>query len=325
MDNVAQPASASSTRIGVAVVQWNHVDHTLQLLSDLSPLVSAKFRIAVCDNGSESESWNTLRNSVSQQYSDIPDHGTEREWRVALMRNRNNSGFAAGINTAIRTLLDTDAEWLWLLNNDVRIDHTELAELLNDLAQREPGAYATTIIENGCETSGLNYFNIWTTRFRPLKKDEAQKALTKGGAYINGASIILHRDVIDAIGLLNEGGFLYFEELDYARRMEHSPYLQGLIESVTVRHIGAGSSSSRELARKRMYHETWSTLAFYKKHHPWLFLPILLFRTPVRIVLLILRKRLSETGSVVLATSDFVRGVNRDKRPIKIVEAFYCS
>ena len=304
-------------------MQWNHVDQTLQLFNDLAPFVSSRIRLAVCDNGSEPECWEMLKNGVSQRYSSIASSGAGSDWKIALLRNQNNSGFAAGINSAIRSLLDTDAEWLWLLNNDIRIDAQALKQLLARLNQIQPGVYGTMMEEGGMVRAGVNKYNRWTTRYRPVQQREARKILDGNNVYINGASIVLHREVVENIGLLSEETFLYFEELDYARRLAGSRYRQGLIGQVTVQHTGAGSSSSPGFGSKRLYHETWSTLAFYRQHHPALYYAMLLLRTPARIATLVLRGRASETGAVARATGDFVKGINRDKQPVRIIEERY--
>ncbi len=73
-----------------------------------------------------------------------------------------------------------------------------------------------------------------------------------------------------------------------------------------MKHAQAASSSQNTFAARRMYHETYSTLTFYKKHHA-IYLPVILFvRTPARLLALILKFRFKELGLVVKATIDFL-------------------
>ena len=320
-----QQSGQQAPRIGIALVQWNHAEYTLQLLKDLIKSELPFYRIAVCDNGSDKGAWEQLVQGAERllQTSASEQKNTEG-WEVALLRNRNNSGFAAGTNVSLDTLLQTELDWLWILNNDVTIAQAELTKLSNELKGKEPGVYGVSILDaSGEKTLGANVFNKWTTKYRPVIQQEVDKGRISKDCYINGASMIVHRSVIESIGQLSEATFLYFEELDFSIRLKEGPYKQGIIDDVLIQHAGAGSSKGKGLSNIRMYHETWSTLAFYKKHYHRLLFYIIFVRTPLRVVTLILKRRYTELPEVFLATFDFLRGKNRYKQPVDLIEKIF--
>jgi len=299
--------------IGIALVQWNRVEYTVDLLNALALDDRSIVRIAICDNGSEQHCWEQLKNVAGKLFPVSSTYPQTSNWRIALFRNCNNSGFAAGINVGVQALLSTEVKWIWLLNNDVILKPGTLKRLKETLEHSEPGVYGTRIMNpNSSLCSGLNRFNKWTSRFQSISTDQADKAL-----------LSQDRSVFDSIGLLSERTFLYFEELDFARRLANSPFKQRTIKEVSIKHIGAGSSDRNDFRSTRMYHETWSTLDFYKTYHRWLYLVVLMLRTPLRIFMLCLRGRFSEVSSVLRASWDYMQGVNRDKRAVDIIEKKY--
>mgnify|MGYP001822939016 CR=1 FL=1 len=320
-----QQSGQQVPRIGIALVQWNHAEYTLHLLKHLIESRSPVLRIAVCDNGSDKGGWKQLVHGAKQLLPvSTSEPKSTADWKIALFRNRNNSGFAAGTNVSLDALLQTELDWLWVLNNDVTIERSELTKLSHELEEKVPGVYGVSILdESGEKTLGANVFNKWTTKYRPVTQKEVEKGRIGKDCYINGASMIVHRSVIESIGMLSEATFLYFEELDFSTRLKKSPYKQEIIDKVLIQHIGAGSSKGKGLSKMRMYHETWSTLAFYKKHYHKLFYYIIFVRTPLRMVTLLLKRRYTELPEVIRATFDFLRGENRYKQPVELIEKIF--
>jgi GT2 family glycosyltransferase len=88
--------------------------------------------------------------------------------------------------------------------------------------------------------------------------------------WVSGAAMSVRRDVIERIGLFDEGYFLYFEELDFCRRatkagfqcwhvpQSHVVHLVGRSTGVTVRDRRPGRVPAYWFASRRRY---------YRKHH----------------------------------------------------------
>lgn len=298
--------SIARSRIGVAIVQWNNAAHTIQLLTTLmhSTAISS---IVVCDN-------NSAEGEFQKLFSEAAKLSNTR-CNITLIRNKHNSGFARGISVSIEALLDQSVDWIWLLNNDVTIAEDELRTIAREIGSAKPNIYSTPMIENDGEPFfGCFSFNRWTSRFTPIKSNHDAEEIEQKYRYVSGANMLVHKNVFQATGLFNQQTFLYFEELDFVRRALKNGFKQKCLSKGLVRHIGAGSFNNGDFDKMRLYHETWSTLFFYKNHEPMLYAYCLVFRTFTRILTLGISGRSKLVPSVVIATSDFLKGHNRDSK-----------
>lgn len=310
-------------RLGVAILQWNHFEHTESLLADLQSQIGPAIKMVVCDNGSGPGCWSALAEKITNLGFEKVD--SNMDWTVSVVRNRNNSGFAAGMNVAIKQLLEAKCDWIWVLNNDVNVQDDMIERLLGCLQEKSPGFYGTMFRKQDDLKPGLVVYNKWLTSFKYVNENELDAALKMPDIYIDGASMIIHKNVFESVGLLSDRTFLYFEELDFSKRVKSATFDMGILTDVWIEHIGGGSSDneSSSTVRTTMYHETWSTLAINKAYYPFLFCLVSVVRMPIRILSLVLKARFIEISSVFMATLDFFRGYNKDKRPASVSEKYY--
>jgi GT2 family glycosyltransferase len=86
-------------------------------------------------------------------------------------------------------------------------------------------------------------------------------------ASVLGASMIMKRELFEAVQGFDEDYFLYGEETDLCLRIRKYGYQIGYCDEVTVRHIGSGSEKGtppEEILRKKKM----GKLLFYRKHYP---------------------------------------------------------
>lgn len=307
-------------KLGIAILQWNSSSNTLGLLDDLLPYASM-CPIVVCDNGSNPEHKQALLDFLSACSKEgAPAEGESSVFPTTLIANKYNSGFAVGMNLCIERLLSQGVEWVWLLNNDTLVDGSVTC-CMDLLSKLEPAIYGTKMLdmESGAVSYGKS-FNRWMTTVRDIVHINGDQP-SKRFWYVDGASMILHRKLIDEVGLLGESCFMYYEELDYKLRAEKLGYTQKVLTGVEVRHLQGGSLSTSLASRTtKMYHETFSTLQFYKNHYP-LYLPVVLvLRTIFRVATLLIKKRAKEIPPVMKATRDFLFSGFSLLQPANVVE-----
>jgi GT2 family glycosyltransferase len=150
---------------------------------------------------------------------------------LVLIRTGGNLGFAGGNNVGLRyALARGDLESVWLLNNDTVVDPMALQHLV-DAMRAEPsmGICGSTLMEYAdprrVQARGGGTFNAWLAlpRFigageRRLDAPADPRGVRRRLAYVTGASMLVSRRFLETVGLLDEGYFLYFEELDWALR-----------------------------------------------------------------------------------------------------------
>jgi GT2 family glycosyltransferase len=150
---------------------------------------------------------------------------------LVLINNENNDGFAAGNNVGLRYALDQDdMSHVWILNNDTVVDPGCLSSMLRRLQQEKTSKVCGSIIHfydnpTIIQAIGGSCFNTRTGvasqtegRFRP-ENDLADCYLIEQKIdYLSGCSMLIPRDVLERVGLLNEDYFLYYEEIDWFTR-----------------------------------------------------------------------------------------------------------
>lgn len=193
---------------------------------------------------------------------------------------RENVGFARGCNTGIRA---SDSEFVLLLNPDTTVPRGAVAALVAYL-RANPGVAAVgprIVGDDGREARSFQSFptpgRVVARRFaRPAAlvglRDDAPSAMTEPGRvdWISGACMLIRRDAIAAIGLLDENYFLYYEETDWCLRAATAGWQIHHHPRVTVRHTGGASASeSGEVVRGGAVarHFADSRRRYHRAHH----------------------------------------------------------
>jgi GT2 family glycosyltransferase len=84
--------------------------------------------------------------------------------------------------------------------------------------------------------------------------------------WVAGCSMLIRRTVFDAIGLFDEGFFLYFEETDFCRRSAAAGFATAYVPASRVAHVGSASTGSTNWKRYPSY---WfeSRRRYFRKQH----------------------------------------------------------
>jgi GT2 family glycosyltransferase len=150
--------------------------------------------------------------------------------RVVLVHTGANLGFAGGCNVGLRyAMARGDCAFAWLLNNDTVVEPTALAALVARLAERpDAGQCGATVAyyhrPDRVQARGGAAYNRWLATTRRIGDGEPAGAranaarVERSMSYVDGASLFVRREFLDAVGLMSERYFLYFEELDWALR-----------------------------------------------------------------------------------------------------------
>lgn len=128
------------------------------------------------------------------------------KWSViAIDNSQNNRGYGGGANEGIRRALRQGAEWVVVMNQDLKITKQGAEELQRVSEKSPPGIVGTFV-------GGLDP-RRWTTILPSTKVD-----------YISGACMAIHRDVIEKIGFFYEPYFMYYEDADYCVRAKKAGF-----------------------------------------------------------------------------------------------------
>ena len=173
-------------------------------------------RILVVDNGSTDGSLEQLER-------------TFRVPQVAFLRNEKNVGFAGAMNRGFQEALSLGAEMVYSVNNDTETDPTCLGFLVEAL-RRDPlaGVAGPSIMyyknpDKVWQSGGS--FNRWRAGVLVPGKNRRLQELpseTEHVSFLTGCAIVLTREVLERVGLLDTEYFFYGEDLDFDLRVLQS-------------------------------------------------------------------------------------------------------
>jgi GT2 family glycosyltransferase len=118
--------------------------------------------------------------------------------------------------------------------------------------------------------------------------------------WVSGACMLVRRAAFDQVGGMDERFFLYWEDADLCRRLEHVGWRTVYFPGATVVHAGGRSSIHAYRESLTAFHE--SAFILFRKHAGWparLFAPIvyLALQLRLRLLLYMYRDRLASAGS----------------------------
>jgi GT2 family glycosyltransferase len=110
------------------------------------------------------------------------------------------------------------------------------------------------------EAWGGGHINFWLGRSRhfiaPVADDKVQ--------FITGASLLIPRKIIETIGELDEGFFMYWEDADYCFRLRSAGWRVAVAGESKIWHKGSASVGKRS-ARMDTYFNA-SAVRFFARH-----------------------------------------------------------
>lgn len=250
--STAPALQANAPRMLVVIVNYRTGPLVVDCLDSLEAERAAmpSLRVAVVDNASGD-------GSVALIGAAIEARGWS-DW-VRLMPSDVNGGFAAGNNIAVAAALADEAppDLIWLLNPDTRVNPgaaLALARFMDDT----PGAgiAGSALIEGSGAPwpYAFRFPSILSEFERGARLPAVSKLLSRRAVlrrmsdrrarvdWVSGASMVVRRAVFDAIGLMDEGYFLYYEETDFCGRAARAGWTCWYVPEASITHI-AGQST----------------------------------------------------------------------------------
>lgn len=199
--------------------------------------------------------------------------------QLSMIRNPHNLGFAPAANQGIRA---ARGEKVLLLNSDVAVsdnaigevalflDHRPRAGIVGCCLVNEDGSYQKSAGRNrnvGHEAAekvlqfGLRHRVGFLCRLEERRLLRAPRPV----AWVSGAFLMARRALIEEIGLLDEGFFLYFEDIDWCARARTAGWQVLYHPHWRVVHTGGGSVAGGRGRETLEYRR--SQLRFYTKHY----------------------------------------------------------
>ncbi len=267
--------------LSVIVVSWNVRDLLRRCLHsllqapgfhleaepnvDTPPPPGRRLEIVVVDNGSSDGSPGTIR-------GEFPG--------VRLVANQENRGFTAANNQGL-TL--SRGRWLLLLNPDTELVGAALSTMVEYMvshphvgalgpqlrypdgslqsSRRRFPTFATALVESTVVQEWWPDNALLRRYYMADTPDDAIQPVD----WVVGACLLVRHEVYQQVGGLDEGFFMYSEEMDWCRRIRSAGWDVVYLPTATVIHHEG--KSSEQVAPVRHIHFQSSKVFYFRKHH----------------------------------------------------------
>jgi GT2 family glycosyltransferase len=219
-------------KVVISIINFNGKENTLACLVSLNKIDTDGLAVScvLIDNNSK-ESFSL----DAKIYKNLDIH---------LIRNEKNLGFSGGHNAGMRYAIESDAEYVVILNNDTIVDKNLLKELVKLMDSDEKIAVASPKI----------YFAPGTEFYKDrYKKDDLGRVIWYAGGkmdwnnvigshlgvdhvdtgkfdtpeeteFATGCCMIIRIPVLKKVGLFDTRYFLYYEDSDIQQRIKQLGY-----------------------------------------------------------------------------------------------------
>lgn len=261
--------------LSICILNWNGKDFIRECIASVyNANLSISFEIILIDN-------NSTDGSAEMAVLSFPD--------IRFVKNPDNCGFAKGNNSAIKV---SNGKYIVLLNPDTLVYPGTFDTMVAFMDRHEKAGICgprlchpeTKKVETSARSFPTlmplfwnlvyldrvfpesrfwaSYQRTWDIRVEPHVVD-----------WVTGACLMIRRDAIDEIGLLDESIFMYCEDIDWCYRCKKAGSRIFYLPGVLIGHFRGQSSKQRQKIQKNALsvwgaqQYTRSIIYFYSKHY----------------------------------------------------------
>lgn len=246
--------------ISIIIVNWNTKDLLMQCLASIyETMPKFKTEIFVVDNGSQDGSGGEVKRVFPL---------------ILVVENEKNLGFAKAVNQGLQK---ASGRHVLLLNPDTRVREGAVEKLIAFLDKHaNVGAAGARLLNaDGTKQNSVASFPSLATellnksllkRLFPMRFPGKQKGYLEPVEVdsVIGACMMVRREAIRQVGLLDEDYFLFFEETDWCYRMKRAGWKIYHIPQAEVCHFKGKSAETQKKKAKVEYYR--SRYHFFKKN-----------------------------------------------------------
>ncbi|GJM39851.1 MAG: glycosyl transferase [Ardenticatenaceae bacterium] len=251
-------------KLSIVIVSWNTKDLLEACLNSVYAYpLEESFEVWVVDNKSKDDTVAMVREKFPQ---------------VELIASEENLGFAGGNNRAIP---HCTGEYILLLNPDTEVKPDALNELVAFMdATPEAGASGSRLLnadgslQPSCHPRPTLSREFWRMfyldafipygTYRMHKWDVTQPREVD---VLMGASLLVRKEVLDTVGMLDEGYFMYSEEVDLCYRLQKAGWKLFWVPQSQVTHFWG--QSAKQVMSEMFLQLYRAKLRFFRKHYGW--------------------------------------------------------
>ncbi len=196
---------SKNPKVSIIILTFNSKRYILNCLKSVEKSTYSNYEIIVVDNGSRDGTIDLVKNNFP-------------ELKVVL--NKENLGFTGGNNLGIK---NAQGDIILLLNDDTIIHQDLLKVLVKELMSSDKIGIVGPKIYYMDEPKKIWFaggkIDWFKGRGYHLKSNKKQQV-----DFITGCALMIKREVINRIGLLDEKFFAYYEDADWCQKAKRAGY-----------------------------------------------------------------------------------------------------
>jgi hypothetical protein len=207
------------------VLNYNNYSDTIETIESVLSLEYDVNSVLLVENSSDK----TIIRKIRTQFPDL-----------AIIENKKNFGYAGGNNIGIQRAIESGADYIFLLNNDVKLEKDVLKKCVSAM-ENSPGCGACQPIIVTFE----NVERVWSAGTELyfgyprlyLKETKLQRnGIITSPFGLVGCAILFRRTALQQTGLFDESLFLLHEETDWCIRAKQLNFSLLIISNAIVYH-----------------------------------------------------------------------------------------
>jgi len=257
-------------QFSAVIVNYRTPDLTIEAIRSLASDVAGRQdrAVIVVDNFSEDDSADKIQAAISENGWD--------KW-ARLVPSPVNGGFSAGNNLGMAS---QEAEFYLLLNSDARVTPGAVDRMIAEMQgdrdiglsgprlQWQDGEPQVSCFRNRTPISEFLSAAETGPIDRLFKSFVVARGLpdeTRSTDWISFACVMVRGETLNRIGGMDEGYFLYFEDIDYCRKARKAGWKVVHIPEARAIHLRGGSASLKKdtTARRRLPRYIYESRARY--------------------------------------------------------------
>lgn len=236
-------------KVAIILLNYCGTEDTLACIESLEKIDYKSFDIIIVDNDSPDDSYERLKKELEGG-------------KHILIKAAGNDGFAKGNNIGIDYAMEAGYDYVLLLNNDTLVEENFLTELVRCYEEHEnSGIVGAKILYEGKRNyiwyggGEIDFKRFYGFHYGIEEEDTGLYDEEKEIDFITGCVMLIGREVIEKIGGLPEGYFMYFEDVDYCIRVKEAGYSLYYCPTSIVYHKVSAASGGEQSA----FSIKWST------------------------------------------------------------------
>lgn len=235
-------------KVAIVILHYKGKEFTAQCLESVRKLKTDGLKIeTIVVNNNPKESLRGLK---------------KRFKGLRFLKTGENLGFTGGNNFGIKRALKDSADYVFLVNNDTILDKDILVQLIEVVKKEEKsGILAPKIYfapgyeyhhdrykksERGkvfwYAGGKIDWQNVIASHRGVDEVDKGQYDQIEETDYISGCGMLIKREVLEKIGLLDDKYYLYYEDADFSTKAKKAGYKLLFVPQAKMWHFNAGSS-----------------------------------------------------------------------------------